>query len=97
MARLAKFLTATVAAMSLTGCATLFHSGLDRVERGMTTEQVRKLAGTPVINDFDETAEIWGYRMGVDEYRRIIWLRFVNGRLVSKTTQPWPEMPKNEE
>ena len=97
MTNFAKFLTVVISSTLLTGCAVLFPgSRLDKIERGMTTEQVRKLAGTPDINDFDETYEIWGYRLGTEENRRIIWLRFVNGHVVSKTTQPLPDRPEKD-
>lgn len=54
--------------LMLTGCmSTRSTVRINKVEVGMTKNEIKKLLGTPVIKNGDATGEQWGYRKMVGE------------------------------
>lgn len=99
-----------VLVLSLAACASTTKRAKANIDRGMTAQQVREIAGTPDMRSFKDSAEAWQYQdvvgYGQCEYLTV-W--FLDGVVRGMTTRrggsiagcglgstevDWSQMPK---
>lgn len=62
------FVSFIIAALTLTSCIpTRSTMKINKVEVGMTKNEISKLLGTPMFKNGDTTGEQWGYRKMIGE------------------------------
>lgn len=57
-----------IMSLSLTSCMTTGMRQINKVEMGMTKDDIRKVLGKPTFKNACETGEQWGYRKWVGEF-----------------------------
>ena len=86
--------------MALCGCGTYASTNtINSVEKGMTTEQVKAILGTPDERRMDGGVERWEYSKLTNAFYqtyKTVKVDFVNGRVTGFAAYNEPDWPKDE-